>query len=294
MKDLIMDSALETWLNNHNIHQFQIIEYNPWKGRYCLLFDYQNKKCFLKWNDSNIVHSEHKKLLLKELAIYKILKEQQVTPIFFGGEVFLTQYIDNAETLRSALIKLAENKKYKTFLQIVQKTFETWNRAVKSISISNVDFPSGEPIKLYRRYLRSLLCSGPINTKANKFLTQRNTLIYFLYRIGIDWRVRKVLSSLNKSLLPIIHGDFHANNVLVDNDLNVYIIDYENVGHGVAEIEIAYMYSQIRLLCKNKKELLDKIDLIMKSEIINSYNMVLFDYVLNHFNKAIKLNNRFC
>lgn len=289
-----MDSALETWLNNHNIHQFQIIEYNPWKGRYCLLFDYQNKKCFLKWNDSNIVHSEHKKLLLKELAIYKILKAQQVTPIFFGGEVFLTQYIDNAETLRCALIKLAENKKYETFLQIVQKTFETWNRAVKSISISNVDFPSGEPIKLYRRYLRSLLCSGPINTKANKFLTQRNTLIYFLYRIGIDWRVRKVLSSLNKSLLPIVHGDFHANNVLVDNDLNVYIIDYENVGHGVAEIEIAYMYSQIRLLCKNKKELLDKIDLIMKSEIINSYNMVLFDYVLNHFNKAIKLNNRFC
>ena len=88
-----------------------------------------------------------------------------------------------------------------------------------------------------------------------------------------------------------VHGDFHANNILIDNNEKVYIIDFEDVRKGLPELELAFMLAMVHGLVKKKIAI--TIDRELKQALTLEMNGELFSKVLKTYDIAVTFNHTF-
>lgn len=116
-----------SWFEKHGIKDYDLVMSNPWKGRQCYVFkDNTGKKFFLKWNDCREQFLRHKELLQKEERIYCALSNQDITPRYIGGEMFVTEYIAEGDTLRKTIKELLNRGEEEPISSLISKMLNKW------------------------------------------------------------------------------------------------------------------------------------------------------------------------
>lgn len=293
----MQDEQFVNWLNEHKIEDYELLEVNERKGRYCISFEINGCKRFLKWNmaDSD-VHKEFWQLLRKEESIYSLLQGKNISPPYKNIDgVFSVDFIQDAKTLRKRVKELVKHdSNTEELFQLIRDVLFKWQCFIQTLTPLRMEgLKVISPIDEYRKYLGILLLSGPFETKKLRGL--EITVNRFLYRFFLKKDMEKspnMQQFLNNRQYPVTHGDFHANNVIIGNS-DCFIIDYENVQHGSPEIEQAYMYAQICLLIRKNKKLRKRLDNYINNEMLIINNKALFWSIFTVYSKAIRFNRRF-
>ena len=288
--------TVEDWFRHYNIKDYGLLEYNEWKGRLCVWFeDVDGVKKILKWNRKDTeLHRKHNAQLKREREIYAYLKGKNLTPKFFDSyenDMLIAKYVEG-QSLRFCLKNLVveNDDNYQKICNIICDTLLKWQTLVMELTKLHIDgIQRLSSRDEYSKYLVSLLLSGPFDAKKlGKFrlFLNRQILRLFLYWYHDVFNEIKDIEGKY-----VTHGDFHANNILIENG-KIYLIDLEGVQLGSPELELAYFYSQIRLLIRRNKELLKEIDLFIDKNIV-IVDKGSFHRVLKVFDSAIKYNSRF-
>jgi len=109
-------------------------------------------------------------------------------------------------------------------------------------------------------------------------------------------KLSTILSNTSYKLdLEPVHSDLHQDNVLVSDENNVYIVDWENCRYGFWISDVAFLLATIFALLRNYPNHYEKIDQAF-SEIIIQYEkeaFPIFDWVRMSMKNAISTNRRF-
>lgn len=279
-----------SFFETNDIDDFDLLEYNDRKGRYCYRFAYGNNTCFLKWNDNDIEHKQFKESLHREINAYQLLDGADVTPALMNcgqpKDMLVSEYLTNAKTIR-ALLK-EDNTDNNTIIHLVERIITTWFECIENLSDTKLEIPKDEyaGYSLFDRYLGSLFCSRPFEAeKLRKTLLLRNKII----KKATSLFFKRKIINLTRKRLRVVHGDFHANNILVVGG-TCKIIDFENVRMGCREIELAYIVAQLYLLLRNNKCVITKIDLTIQGRMSKDFDFNLYSFVLSLYEKSIRYN----
>ena len=277
------------WFQENELLQYDVVEYNPRKGRWCFsVVCKDNKKLFFKWNDDEDAHLEFKQQLERECIVYKTLDGLNITPKYFGGVIPAFQNIE-AITLRQKIIELSDRNEDDKIVKIVVDVIKKWVVFIDKSRSTILDLKMSDPIwEFSERYLWALLLSSPLDNHLGKFERCRNEVIHSVISKLYKKIIKKEIERAGSKPV-IIHGDFHANNVLVDNKDNTYIIDFEDIRKGLPEQELAFMISMISgLVTKNR---LKEIEERVMGLLPNYINISLFRKVLCIYKFAVNFNH---
>ena len=304
---IVTPSFILSFFEEHGICSYNLIEYNEWKGRYCYKFEYDKKELFLKWNDCDLTHMSHKQSLQREIYAYNLLREKNITPLLYlelksdgdqhqiivPSDLLVTEYISGFTTLRTALKEKQYCSDNEEIIRIIKQTLNAWQNCIFTLStgtLENIPNTFEEtPTMLFDRYFGSLLCSGPFETKGSHYELYRNRLLKKVMNAQLKKVLKRYLNNIQKY---IIHGDFHANNILI-NEHACKIIDLENIHLGSPEIELVYIYSQIKLLVRDNRAAIEWMEKYIKQEIEVIENYDLFCFCSSVFFRSIRINHRF-
>lgn len=228
-----LDKTIKEWFDAQPVKDYKLIEYNGWKGRYCLFYlTNKGERRFLKWNKHlTETQKHHEQLLKKEKHIYQQLKGLGITPQYIDDDLmFITEFVDG-RTLRNTIKSLEESGDSDRIYQIVTETLKKWKAFVNALSDSYDVYHNMVRLQDdFNKFLGTLLLSGPFETKClNKLEWIKNLVIYRCLKMIAGLTLKKVLKE--KCTMSIIHGDLHANNLLVAAD-KVFLVDLENVRWG--------------------------------------------------------------
>lgn len=230
---MILDKTIKKWFDAQSVKDYELIEYNGWKGRYCLSYlTNKGDRRFLKWN-KNLTETQkhHEQLLKKEQQIYQHLKGLGITPQYIDDDqMFITEFVDG-RTLRETIKSFEESGDRGRLYQIVTESLKKWQAFINAMSDSYDECPN--MVKMqdeFDKYLGTLLLSGPFESKRlNKLEWIKNLIIYRCFKMIGGIMLKKELKE--ECTMSDIHGDFHANNLLVTTD-KVFLVDLENVRLG--------------------------------------------------------------
>ena len=271
-------------LKKRNIDDYKIISVNAAKGRFNLLASIKDgHSLFIKYNDVNAAGWNS---FQKEKGIYQFLKGDTSIPMVMYNEenILAMEYFEDSCTLREWLF---HNESAEEFSCLIRSALNKYRSFLVRINEYPGEMRTFEADNELRSFLAKLLLSGPYGSKVYKVERFRNRCLYHLFRWAYASRIK-----LNDNAYAI-HGDFHLNNILV-NDGEAYMIDLENVVRGNAAAELAYWYVQIWVLIHNNRELLD----ILEQEIRRIFEIEMLDEgefytIVKLYQKAVKLNRRF-
>lgn len=285
-------SELTQWFAEHEVKEYRLIEHNPRKGRWCFSYvDKEDNHLFLKWNDQDEVHKEFLRQFEREKYLFELLDGTEVTPKYYGDEQVLLNKLVTAKTLRESILTLQREGKEDLIPHLVVSAVKKWEVFVKCSEHINIELATPDPIWEYSsRYLCALLLSAPWGDGLGKWEYKRNVFVL------------KVLCKLTNSDIELytkrrnagfktVHGDFHANNILIDNNEKVYIIDFEDVRKGLPELELAFMLAMVHGLVK--KRIAITIDRELKQALTLEMNRELFSKVLKTYDIAVTFNHTF-
>ena len=271
-------------LKKKDIDDYKIISVNAAKGRYNLLASKKDgSSLFIKYND---VDAAGWNSFQKEKGIYRFLKgETSIPTVMYDEEDILAmEYFEDSCTLREWLLN-RENAK--EFSCLIRSTLEKYRAFLAKMSEYPEEMGTLKADNELSSFLAKLLLSGPYGSKVYKAERFRNRCLYHLFRWIYASRIKLTDNAY------AIHGDFHLNNILV-NDGEAYMIDLENVVRGNAAAELAYCYVQIWVLIHKNRELLD----ILEREIRSIFDIEMidegeFNTIIKLYQKAILCNRRF-
>lgn len=285
-------SELLDWFNEKQVKNLEVVENNPRKGRWCfsyLCFD--NNRSFLKWNDGLPQHEQYKRQLDKEWQIYNILAGEGITPEIKQGGAFYEYQFLQGETLRKRLITLHEGngKKDEVAVRLVRETLNKWINFIEVVKKTGVDLETASPSwEFSSRYLWALLLSSPVGEKLGKWEKYRNNILYVLLSRLFTKYIVKAIN--DQQITPsLVHGDFHANNVLVDSNEEIFLIDFEDARKGIPELELAFMLSMLSGLVN--KQTWRAIMNELKEKNISCINKRLMLRVLSIYQFAVRCNH---
>lgn len=279
------------WFEEQGIKDYDLVMSNPWKGRQCYTFTAPDgTRQFLKWNDEAEAHAVHWTLMEKEENIYKILQTTDIAPCYILSDgMFVTEYVEGGESLRTKIKNLLQSNDEIEVARLVQETLSKWKQFRMKMADHGDLANHSDNMACFDFYLMSLLVSGPIETKWSVFMRYRNRFLLEMFRYRYKGYVANLLSGKR---IEVIHGDFHANNVMVGKLGKVYLLDFENLRYGLPEIELAYMVTQLNKLTEGRLVLSKEIsDYIKKCKIVEDYG--LYEEVLKIYKKAVSYNPRF-
>lgn len=282
---LIPDEIME-FLQNKGAQDIQLIEYNERKGRYCYSFRLNDREYFLKWNDTDPEHEKFRLLLQDEIRVYSLLQDEAITPEFLSDapkDMLVMEFLPDAVTLRKFLKEGKQDPE--SVKKVIGNVFSAWYRGICALAKTPEEGEAESDCSLFGRYLRMLLCSGPFETKQRKVEWYRNRVIFKVMKR----KAEKCLKQREPGVVSVIHGDFHANNVLV-SDGKCFLIDLENNSVGCPDIELAYMYVQLKLLLREQKDIIRWMNHYLEDMISDRQ---LFRYCTGVYYRAIRMNHRF-
>ena len=255
--------ALTQTLSQHNIKVSRVISFSQRKGRWCVEGNCADgRKMLIKWDEEN--NYKFAASLAKEKSIYQSLSPRNYLAGFvdFDGILALA-FLDHYETARK---RLKENSFRDNHLPLIKMALFAWmDFTSDSEHLSQFcSFSVPEYKDEINKYLWTLMLSGPAGTQATRFQTLRNRAIYRVIHRAIKWT--------DKSEQPeaqVIHGDFHLNNVLCNEQGgHCVLIDFEDVSYGYRVLELAVFYAQVWRLKCGDKQLLRELDAFINQEIL--------------------------
>ena len=304
IKIVIADTAENTmpdpvryFFEKNGITEYQLEAVNERKGRYCYSYEKAGARFFLKWNRAGESYQLYHDALTLEHTVYRTLQGQGLTPVYIeredAPELLITEYMETEGTLREVLKNLEEAGDTERIYRLVSALFRKWCNYVKLLSAESEAMNlSGTGEELYTKYLNSLYLSGPFDTKGKRVEMYRNRVVNKLTKKLDAGKVREMIGSLDYEVLPVVHGDFHANNILVAGDEPV-ILDLESTRTGIPEIELAYMYAQIAVLIRSRKELIRKLNTFINREVTVLRDRHVFWEFFRTYYTAARRNHRF-
>ena len=277
----------------NQIQMFQVIEYNEHKHRLCLCYEQFGKRHLLKWNDIDAPFEAYYASLQKEYTIYKHIDAYGIAPhLEDESGFFVTEFLDDAVTLRQKLRELDVLNDEDAICRFIKSAMMQWEKYIRSVQGIKLDgIAAIDGYSQYRRYLNSLMLSGPFGTKCSLFRQWINKVIWKLLTFyKPSFCTNQIKKSKHGSY--IIHGDFHANNILVSRG-QVKLIDFEEIMYGSLELELAYFYSQIWKLIKTNKPLKMRIEYMVKHQFNQLMDVRAYQQVLRLYKLAVSFNPRY-
>lgn len=272
-----LDKQIISDLERLNFISQKIIFSNPRKKRFDLLVkeECSDSLYFLKWSHPN-APKIHTNKLRKEIEFYKNHKASRyLLKLLYSEDNFmLLEYFD-AITIRQWLIDYKAgigdtgeflSADYKLLIKkLCDCLHGLYFNSDQNKKFGRMDI-EGVSEKIKGNWDRLLSC-GPMYTSRTLIEDYMGRLLRFLFNKGILIYVKCILNKYNDTKVNIenIHGDLHANNVLVSRDnLNFKIIDWEDTEDGFWLTDFAYiyvvLYAMMRDLPKHQKFLHDSFD----------------------------------
>ena len=292
------DDKIKQFFQDNGITEYSLQAVNERKGRYCYSYSKEGRSFFLKWNRPDESCRLYHDALQLEHRVYHVLQGQGLTPVYVDRvdepELLITEYMETEGTLREVLKKLADPDDTERIFRLVSSLFKKWSTYVERLSEIGAEelSVSGTGEELYIKYLNSLYLSGPFDTKSSRMESFRNRVVNKLTKKLNAGKVKQWIGELDYPVLPVVHGDFHANNILVAKDEPV-ILDLESTRQGIPEIELAYMYAQIAVLIRDRKELIRRLNTFINKDVTVLRNRQIFWEFFRIYYTAARRNHRF-
>lgn len=282
---------IKKWFADQGVGSYNLVEYNPRKGRWCLSFvDKDNRRLFLKWNENDEQHIAFYNSMEMEEHIYKCLRKSGITPKYYGGGQFVTECISNPKTLREVIKELINYNDDSALYRVVIRSLDKWQDYIAS---SNIDFLFlCDPKCEYDRYLYSTLLACPMNTIMGPNEKKRNGYIFKIIKKLLNNKISKLVND-EQLVLKKTHGDFHLNNIMIDDKGDLYLIDFEDSKICLPEIELAYFMSQVLILLRKKNQVKFMINKYVDDSIVVLSDKKLYRKILRLFNFTIQFNTAF-
>lgn len=273
---------LESELNKKGICDYRIISTNKAKGRFNLwALENDGKELCIKWNCNENAYG--KGTFKKEKEIYHWLEGETCIPkVVYNEDILATRYIKNGCTLRQWLNKNDDRESFCHLIRDIIQKYQKYLSKINEHTPVNIEKLQGK--EQFNMFLNKLLYSGPYGTKVYKIENIRNKILKKLLKRQYAMDIKNGNS--------LIHGDFHLNNILIDNS-HSYIIDLENIVYGNVNVELAYWYVQVWMLIYDKKELREILYKEVSVEMEEIIDIEEFSKVVKVYQNAILLNRRF-
>lgn len=285
-----MNEDLIDFLKLKRLSMEKVIFCNEQKGRYtAVVLNEQKNKLILKWNSTEENYKQHLCFLQYEILKYKEKRNKKyfINYVESGENYLLLEYIDGM-TLREFLIRYAKELKKdivsEEFKKIILQLIDIYKREYIDLSYKNyndLNFYRSTKERIYQLGL-----SGPNRNFPNgvrKYVIK--IILQIIYPI-----IKRKCYKFSQCRMNIIHNDLHLNNILIDHNLNLYIIDLENYKEDFILKDIIYSYVMITKIIENKNHIkfLEKNFYPLFKE--NKKNI---KNIINIFQFVINLNNKF-
>lgn len=288
MKDIPSDVA--QWFAQQRVDHYSLVEHNPRKGRWCFTYlDKKGNKVFYKWNENKDEYSDYYSSLKYEEQIYQNLQTTDILPHYIGGGQFVTECVSTPMTLRQYIKSLNTRVDEDSIFICVSQTIIKWQKYIEY----NLDFlKRGNTISEYKKYLYSTMVACPMDAVQNKLEKIINGYLLFIISRLLQRKVEKILNK-EPQVFKAIHGDFHLNNVLRDGDGRLYLVDFEDAKKCLPELELAYFMSQVHLLLRKNRSLINRIDQFVENNVFVFTDRTLYCKMLKIFDFTIRFNHAF-
>lgn len=240
---------------------------NPRNRR--IIYESESKQTKVYLSENRLVktidrNSSHYQTFLKELKYYKVLSGNVAPRLLESNETsFTTQYLAGGVLLD--YINKIDHSEYANVVMNVLTAVENFN----SVSLENERSQNIGIIRFTRAFVGKafiLLLSGPKNTvaplrevKANKILSVFLKPLYFLLG-SFSFVILKLFKS--NLLGRRFHGDLHLNNIVLDEDKNIFLVDFENVeefGGKIIDVLFFFTILTVKLPTNVRQNLLKRI-----------------------------------
>jgi hypothetical protein len=298
-------------LHQLNLHPKELVFKNERKGRYNIIATNDNENYFVKINDPS-VSEDHTQKFRRELEFYKTTQRSRLYPNYIDStsDIIVLENL-RAESLRYWIINYIENDstnndvvsdKFIEFVTNLQKSIEKlyFSSQVIPNSICEPKTADIDEEELFISYISNncsrLFTSGPMNTSRGWIEQKWGSLLRTGYINFFRQELSTILSNTSyEPYLEPVHSDLHQDNVLVSDENNVYIVDWENGRYGFWISDIAFLSATIFALLRNHPNHYEEVDEAI-SEIIIQYDkeaFPIFDWVRTSMKNAISTNRRF-
>jgi thiamine kinase-like enzyme len=190
------------------------------------------------------------------------------------------EYIESS-TLRDELIKNDIN------LEVISNLFDSTFSIYEKYNKKTFESDFSKAFS----HLGALSTSGPVQTKDMKVSFVDKLFNRILLRI-LRYKMKNFIKRLDLTKLKtgFSHGDMHYNNILVTENQEVKLIDFENISHkGYYDFDLIYLFVMTELYLSEKKYLEIKESVISK---ICKDEKNLFE-VIKLYRIAVLSNKRF-
>lgn len=286
-----LPDELKRLLDESRINVYEIIDINIRKKRYCLSgTTCLGQHLFIKWNENKPEFAFQG--LRREVQIYKCLSKKNITPEIYLDEPFLaTKFEHHCNTLRECILNISSDIEFE---RIMQNAIGVYTRMLDELNHANqykkIEIPEVPFRMLLKKYFSILASSGPRGcVKTKKWEQLKNKLVTKM----IFCKEYIHYTKNHNHMFYLAHGDFHLNNLLVNEKLNVFIIDFENIYCGDVNTELAYWYVQIWILINRKSSLQHILDREINQILrLPYFQKELFWEIVALYKIPIKLNRK--
>lgn len=225
-----------------------------------------------------------------EVAYYKLFSSESWCPelIEYGERHFVTRYLNGATVLHYYIsnVSVSESESIGIARKLVDLLANFNKPALSSdrIRASRIKFA-----KIVGSRYKDILTSGPkgtVNTRARKLFLR----LYFITSSPLLVMLSMLMPKRYLSTGNRYHGDFHMNNVIIDNEKRLWLVDYEKCMEAPLML-VDYFYATSTHLA------LTGHDKYVRSLYIREMTLLSESFaarlILKLFFNGIKLNPRF-
>jgi len=276
-----MINTIENYLKSNNYKLVEIIQVNHKKKTRLIKVEKDNQYYIVKAiaEDSPL---DIKSKFLVEVEYYRNHHQEYLPNLIECNEQLLILEFIEGKSLRETLIDNSINSKCLSLLI----------RNIENLYIdSKKEILNRSNYKNVFSHLSNLMQSGPMQNKhikspLYKALFKKFILLFLKFKLF--WYLYKLKKG--DLMSGFTHGDFHYNNIIIENEGSVKFIDFENIRYdGFFDFDIMYLYAMLEINIDSESEemkmLKDGINELLRNKfLIKIY--FLFRY-------SISLNNRF-
>lgn len=283
----MFEKKIKKFCNNNNYQYISLLHFNERKKSAVAVLKLNRKELIGKF----IFDSSFKQELMKEKEFYlKNANNSHIPALIEANDTYLIIEKVEGSTLLEYLSShvLDKTEKNDIILQVLA-ILHSFNKNEINYCNTNIDLKRFANALLNK--FKVLIFSGPINTNKNNFLYSflARGFFYILLPL-IKSNILRVLNSLIIKQVDfggIYHGDFHLNNILIDNNAKLIAIDFEKTQYEpffLADLSFIMGIISAKLNISNIKEF---------SNLQKEINLVYSPYLIDLFSFAAKVNPRF-
>ena len=276
-----MINTIENYLKLNNYKLVEIIQVNHKKRTRLIKVEKDNQYYIVKAIAEDSPPDIKSKFLV-EVEYYRNHHQEYLPNLIEWNEQLLILEFIEGKSLRETLI---DNSFNSNCLELLIRDIENLYIDSKRENLNRSNF------KNVFSHLSNLMQSGPMQNKHIKSPFYKVLLKKFIL-LFLKFKLLLYLYKLKKEDLMsgFTHGDFHYNNIIIENEGSVRFIDFENIRHdGFFDFDIMYLYAILEINIDFRSEEMKVLKVGIDKLLINKCLIKIYRL----FRYSISLNNRF-